>query len=108
MVSLFLTGRRYSSNGNGWQDDEVNDIGIEGGLIGNPDNNNPPNLAEDGLRGLYYVNDPSNQSSNNFPGQGGNFPQLHNKRWGQNDLQRRQDDLCFFIQSPQSLPPRGL
>ncbi len=56
------------------------------------------------LKLRYYVNHSSNKSMSitgncNLPqGKEGVFPQIHDKKWGFNDLQRRQIDLCTFIQ----------
>ncbi len=56
------------------------------------------------LKLRYYVNHSSNKSmsiTGNYnlpPGKEGVFPQIHDKKWGFNDLQRRQIDLCTFIQ----------
>jgi hypothetical protein len=102
IVSPFLTGNRYSSNGNHWQDDEIDDNTFEG-FIGFS------NISDEKLTGLYYVNDPSNASLT-MPlnalipglmfGKGGTFPQEHTKRWGFNDLERRLIDLCSFLKTP--------
>lgn len=103
VLSPFLTGRRYSTETvNNWQDDELDDLQNGEGSVGAP--NSPINKADDFMNGLYYVNDPSNKSttisgnSNLHSGKGGVFPQIHDKKWGFNDLQRRQKDLCAFIQ----------
>jgi hypothetical protein len=103
IVSPFLTGNRYSSNGNNWQDAELDDIQLEG-LIGTSNKN-----SDEKLTGLYFVNDPSNESTT-MPanalipglmfGKGGQFPQEHTKRWGFNDLERRLIDLCSFLKTP--------
>jgi len=96
VVSPFLTGRKYINQVAGsWEDDELNNSnsGVEymPGVVNF--------LADDQLTGLFWVNDPSNESSaTGFSGgAGGPFPQIHTKRWGYNDLQRRQEDLCLFL-----------
>ncbi len=112
-VSPFLTGRRYRNNNtlndnplgspattaNPWDDDLFDGEG----LIGQPANSQ--NLADDQLTGFFFVNDPSNESIS-IPssaglgaGEGGSFPQVHDKKWGFNDLQRRKIFLCNFIQT---------
>jgi hypothetical protein len=102
VVSPMLTGRRYSSEGNGWQDDELDDANVETPL-GIP--YSPSNLSDEFMNGFYWVNDPTNESST-IPvslrqfGEGGSFPQLHTQRWGFNDLERRKKDLCFFLSMP--------
>ena len=101
VVSPFLTGRKLSSvnpstgqhdGGTWWQDDELDDA----------------TEATDGLditqEGFYYVNDPNNESNaggvNSSTGLGGKFPQIHTKRWGFNDLERRKSLLCGLTQLP--------
>lgn len=85
-VSPFLIGRRYVNNpptgtSNQWEDDE-------------PDNSNahPGNYEEldSGMIGLFYVNDPSNDAQFDFP-------IISNQKWGFNDLLRRRNDLCDFV-----------
>lgn len=86
-VSPFLAGRRYlefsSSEFGGptWEDDEN-------------DNNNTfsGNFEEldSGMEGLFYVNDPSNNLGNEFPYVG-------NRKNGFNDLHRRKEDICTFL-----------
>lgn len=110
VVSAFITGRRYSSNGNHWQDDELNDDPFTNGegLLGGI--NVVSNKADDLMNGLYFVNDPSNEAStiptNPFltpplaPGKGGKHPQLHTKKWGFNELLHRQMDLCSLVNIP--------
>jgi len=103
IVSPFITGRFYSTQTtNSWQDDEFNDNPLQyphEGYLGLADDHT--NKSDEFMHGLYYVNDPSNESLINTitGGLGGNFPQLHKKRWGFNDLQRRQDDLCRFLKT---------
>ncbi len=98
IVSPFLTGRKYSNYpglANPWQDDNLDD-GNEFAT---------PALEDDQLTGLFYVNDPSNQSSTlpmiGLPTldlhKGGAFPQMHDKQFGHNDLEHRKEDLCLFI-----------
>jgi hypothetical protein len=94
VVSPFLTGRKYSDKiANNWQDDRLNDVS-ELTLV-----NNVLADVDKSLIGLFYVNDPSNESSaSGFSGGiGGPFPQIHTQQWGYNDLQRRQEDLCLFL-----------
>lgn len=109
IVSPFLTGRRYSSaTANHWQDDELHDLAIEAQLNSNLTNSF---LADNLLTGLYYVNDPSNESQSItiYPqGLGGNYPQLHYQRWGFNDLDRRQKDLCDLIRLPCGVADGGV
>lgn len=89
-VSAFLTGRRRTeyndpnSGTDGWFDDEYDDA-----------NNDPGNfeLPDSGLDGLFYVNDPSNRSDY------GDFPFLMDQKWGYNDLARRKQSLCSFLNS---------
>jgi hypothetical protein len=92
IVSPFITGRRYSSSTlYNWEDDEL-DINKE----------QYPTL-DNSLTGLFYVNDPSNKyqtrlSGSTLPaGQGGVFPQYHDAKHGFNELQKRQIDLCNFV-----------
>jgi hypothetical protein len=105
IVSPFLTGRKYwkdvSTNVISWQDDEVDDVGVEA-AIGS--SGTSAKLADNLLTGLYYSNDARNdgnsalQSGLNF-GKGGIFPQVHFYRPGFNDLERRAAAMCSFLQS---------
>ncbi len=78
VVSSFLTGRAYSGKfySASFEDDEpaVSDA-----------------ASDSTLDGLYYVNDPVNQSTWTIPG-----PE---QRWGFNDLERRKKDLCALVNS---------
>ena len=74
-VSAFLTGRRY-----------------RGALTSTPGFTDDNGSASGSMDGLFYVNDPSNDS---YVGTG------HNNlgpigKFGYNDLMRRRDDLCWF------------
>jgi hypothetical protein len=109
IISPFITGRLYSSEtANHWQDDNLNDnppdpsgndpLESKGeGSIGNPNHK----LSDEKSAGLYYANDPSNEAvTANLPnGKGGFYPQMHNKKWGFNELQRRLNDMCAFLKS---------
>nr|MBP6314196.1 hypothetical protein [Chitinophagaceae bacterium] len=108
VVSPFLTGRKYSNQvGNSWEDDELNNNTPAMFPSGNeaPLNSIDPTygkLSDEKLTGLFFVNDPSNQSQKTIgnglgPGLGGPFPQQHSARNGFNDLERRKIDLCKFI-----------
>ena len=105
VVSPFLTGRNYrGANGGGWEDDRYSNS------INDPDNNlSNDEYGDHEINGLFYVNDPSNESDEdaaNFnypPGQpttaGTPFPNHHNKQTGFNDLERRQIDLYSLANS---------
>jgi hypothetical protein len=103
IVAPFITGRRYSSAvvGN-WEDDELDNLSII-----NTEYNSNLNIHTDKLlTGLFFVNDPSNkyQTRSNFAtipaGQGGAFPQIHDRKNGFNELERRSADLCRFVNGP--------
>lgn len=108
VVSPFLTGRKYSNViGNNWEDDELNNLVVEGEVVGQPDDIN--NFADDFTHGLFYSNDPSNESTLTIgnglgAGLGGPFPQKHTAKWGVNDLERRKDDLCIFLSQSCNFP----
>jgi hypothetical protein len=107
VVSPFLTGRKYSNViGNNWQDDELDDA-VKEWPIGTP--GQLSYLADNKLTGLYILNDASNQSASTIgnglsPGDGGSFPQLHTTKWGNNDLQRRKEDMCLFLSQNCNFP----
>jgi hypothetical protein len=117
IVSPFLTGRKLSSvnpttglhdGGTYWEDDELDNSPTGNDYLINPTTGQNI-FSDEKLTGWYLVNDPSNESAS-LPtsaltpglmyGKGGSFPQIHTKKWRFNDLQRRQDDLCSFIQTP--------
>jgi hypothetical protein len=83
-VSAFLTGRNYSglvSNGAGtFQDD---------------DNGATDNQRDPYMDGKFVVYDPSNDANNSFPN--AYTPEPYNLVNGYNDLERRKNDLCRFI-----------
>ncbi|MBK7691159.1 MAG: hypothetical protein IPJ31_08590 [Bacteroidetes bacterium] len=91
MVSPFLTGRRYSG-GNNWEDDELDNNNV----LANPLNSdNILGFKDQDLKGLFFVNDPHN--NNLSAGQiDGDYPKLHDQKWGFNDLERRKKDLCIY------------
>jgi hypothetical protein len=103
IVAPFITGRRFSSATFGnWEDDELDNLS-------NLNKEVIPNttiFTDNTLIGLFYVNDPSNkyQTRSNgsalLPGQGGNFPQIHDSKNGFNELERRRIDLCKFVNTP--------
>lgn len=99
IIAPFITGRLYSSaTSNHWEDDQLDNLGIEHGEVNDPNTNE----ADDDLEGKYWVNDPSNEYSASVVntlsnGKGGKYPQLHDKLHGFNDLQRRKDFLCEFL-----------
>ncbi|MBK8144197.1 MAG: hypothetical protein IPK62_03940 [Bacteroidetes bacterium] len=92
MVSPFLTGRRYSG-GNNWEDDELDNNNV----LANPLNSdNILGFKDQDLKGLFFVNDPHN--NNLSAGQiDGDYPKLHDQKWGFNDLERRKKDLCILL-----------
>lgn len=105
VVAPFLTGRNYRG-GNDWEDDNyTNTITDFDNILYNIDNA----ISDEKITGLFYVNDPSNESDVNdeyfeYPvGQpesaGSPFPKLHDKQSGFNDLQRRQMDLYNLANS---------
>ena len=70
---------------------------------GTPANNYTDNtIGDNSLKGLYYVDDPSNDAEYaNLPnGKGGPFPQIHDKKWGFNELELRKAFLCNFLSLP--------
>lgn len=89
-ISAFLTGRRFTSfddpmNGSDtWQDDETDDAN---NFLGNIE------FADNSMVGYFYVNDPSNNILTD------QFPYLHDQKWGYNDLLRRKNLLCLFLNS---------
>jgi hypothetical protein len=92
IVSAFITGRLYSSVTPGnWEDDEFK-------------NNNPDfdKFPDNSLLGQYWVDDPSNDAdgANLSDGKGGSFPQIHDKKWGFNELELRKKFLCDFLSLP--------
>ena len=104
VVSPFLTGRKYSNViGNNWQDDELDDANeLQPG-------NNVLADVDKSLIGLFIINDPSNESTKTIGnglgnGLGGPFPQRHNTKWGNNDLQRRKEDMCLFLSQNCNFP----
>lgn len=86
IVSAFLTGRRFM-NGS-YQDDLIDP--------NNADNINLPlnNLYDSKLTGLFYVNDPSNDENGT-----NNILKSNTSQWSFNELNRRRDDLCMFLQA---------
>jgi hypothetical protein len=57
VLSSFLTGRRYTDDpSEPWQDDE---LGISEGIVGDPN----AILSDEKMNGMFWVYDPSNQSS---------------------------------------------
>jgi hypothetical protein len=103
IVSAFITGRLYSSVTPGnWEDDELdNTLSQENN--GTPANNYTDNtIGDNSLKGFYYVDDPSNDADGtNLPdGKGGSFPQIHDKKWGFNELELRKKFLCDFLSLP--------
>ncbi|MEY4875616.1 MAG: hypothetical protein RL708_765 [Bacteroidota bacterium] len=94
-VSPFLTGRRYSGQNTSsatWDDDENDPL--------HPDNDVQtfPKLPDNLMSGLFWVNDPDNQSpigaTNNAIG---GSPYNHNTKYGYNDLEMRKKDICSFL-----------
>jgi len=89
-VSSFLTGRRYRSAYDhlnltpNWQDDNLDDD--------NTFDQDYPELNDNQMEGLFYVNDPSNNGLQNFP-------YVDDKKWGYNDLLNRKIKLCQFLLS---------
>jgi hypothetical protein len=99
-VSPFITGRRYSKDANNqftWQDDNT-----DPDLLNLDNNTQPPSgqipLHDQTSTGLFYVNDPDNQS---YPGaqteNDGPYPGLHNNKFGYNDLDMRHKKLCQLL-----------
>lgn len=76
IVSAFLTGRDYTNTA--YDDDD------------------PTDLNDNNMNGLYYVNDPSNLEGGGAYSYGTDHLQPL-KRWGYNDLLRRHQDLCRLI-----------
>lgn len=102
VVSPFLTGRNFRGNNN-WEDDDYTNPNNDDNDLSNDD------FGDHEINGLFYVNDPSNESDESDihfmypPSQpasaGTPFPKLHDNRTGFNDLQRRQMDLCNLANS---------
>lgn len=101
IVSPFLTGRNFRGLGLGvetaWDDDKETQ-GEPDDLLGDPLNDNK-------ITGLFYVNDPTNEASMDHNGytpashindNDTPFPQIHTKRYGFNELENRQLDLCLL------------
>ena len=86
-VSPFLTGRNYRGSTLEWEDDRFSN------QLTDPDNDiqNQDPIADNTLKGLFWVNDPSNEAASNSNQL---EQELNNKRDGFNDLERRKNDLC--------------
>lgn len=84
-VSAFLTGRNYTGpvSSPGFTDDD-DDAG--------------ENSTDNNMDGLFYVNDPSNDAATPSGSDRRSIGADDNK-YGYNDLRRRQEDLCRFINS---------
>ena len=102
-VSAFLTGRNYRTGIGIIGDDKWNDDFEAAGS----DDEIHPDLGDKALEGLFYVNDPSNEANvadNEYEAPGANsnnatqppFPQYHEKKFGFNELENRQMDLCML------------
>lgn len=105
LVSPFLTGRNYRGIPEGikaWDDDLEDEA--------SPDESSTlffGELNDNKITGLFYVNDPSNEGNINAPEYSPPsenissiydtpFPQYHNKKYGYNELENRQMDLCLL------------
>ena len=84
-ISPFLLGRRYTVyNSQGtWEDDEEDNLNA----------NDLVNYETDDsqMDGLLFVNDPSNNFGQWW------FPYINDRKNGFNDLHRRMEDLCAFV-----------
>ena len=82
-ISAFLTGRNYTGpiSSPGFTDDE---------------DNIADNMTDNTMDGLFYVNDPSNDTTTGFTRRSIG---VDNNKYGYNDLKRRQEDLCRLIHS---------
>tara|TARA_B110000459_G_C16499649_1_gene442777 strand:+ start:326 stop:1033 length:708 start_codon:yes stop_codon:yes gene_type:complete len=93
-VSPFLTGRNYRDGdlrNPTWEDDEQSPL--KDGAI-NSQIAWEIKMADDKMNGLFWVNDPSNDTiGHSYPDY---FPYKHDRRDGFNDLQRRKLDLCIL------------
>ncbi len=100
LVSPFLTGRNFRGTALGlepaWDDDKEDLNGID---------ENHFELGDKEITGFFYVNDPSNEADINHPAyeppsyvnqDDPAFPQHHNKKYGYNELENRQMDLCLL------------
>ena len=100
-VSPFLTGRNFRDGDDLSGDDRWNDDFEKQGS----DDEVNLLLRDQEITGLFYVNDPSNEADvtdNEYVAPGANsnnasippFPQHHDKKFGFNELENRQMDLC--------------
>jgi len=101
IVSPFLTGRNYRGAAEGlkaWDDDLEDET--------HPDEISLT-LSDKTITGFFYVNDPSNEadilapdyappSENSSTYNDTPFPQLHDQKYGYNELENRQMDLCLL------------
>jgi len=105
-VSPFLTGRNY--RGTSVSLDRTWDDDLEPTSL-HEDEENPLNfsneLVDKKINGLFYVNDPSNTYESNSAY---SFPQVHYKKYGYNELEKRRIDLCHLISSPCGAEPHSI
>ena len=104
-VAPFLTGRNYRvgtglSGADRWNDDMEDEDDL--------DETSLHPLNDNGITGIFYVNDPSNEGDVNHddyypPNSNSNdppFPQLHDEKYEYNELENRQMDLCLLTNTP--------
>jgi hypothetical protein len=103
IVSPFITGRNFASNGSGWYDDWLNDTSevFKVNALGNYATPLLPSNIDKTLKDFFFVNDPDNRRQSQVPNANnslsGYWPQNHDRKSAFNELERRRIDLCQFL-----------